>query len=194
MHQKNYKIKELTLPEMQDIYQGPAVNHFPANERKPYKAIERMYYAGCYEGLGLFEEGNLVAYAFFVQTKDKQIRLLDYYAVLEAYRSSGVGSIFLGKMKEWYKENSCILLETEDLALALNEEERQLRSRRNAFYLKNGVRETDIHVSYFAADYQIFYLPLREVKTEQQVFEKLKQIYRVMFGEKTEELVKYRAS
>lgn len=189
---QNYQIRYLNLKEMEEIYEGPAKGHFPANERKPFKAIVRMHQAGCYEGLGLFARDVLVAYAFYVQTLDKEVRLLDYYAVMEEYRGTGIGSTFLGMMKEWYKDSHCIILETEDFLTASNEEEREIRQRRNAFYLRNGVIETNIHVSYFAADYQIFYLPVCGDKTQEQVLEDLKKIYGVMFMEKAEELIKYR--
>lgn len=196
---QNYEIRYLTLQEMEEIYEGPAKSHFPANERKPFKAIVRMNETGCYEGLGLFkkeeEDGKpgLVAYAFYVQSPDKKLRLLDYYAVMENHRGKGIGSEFLKKMQEWYKDSQGIILETEDFATAETKEERETRSRRNAFYLRNGVRETDIHLSYFAADYQIFYIPVSGAKTREQVMEELKKIYSVMFGDKVEELIKYRA-
>lgn len=189
---QNYQIRYLSLEEMKEIYEDSSVRHFPANERKPFKAIVRMHEAGCYEGLGLFDEKTLIAYAFYVQTPDKEISLLDYYAVMEEYRGIGVGSAFLGMMKEWYKSSRCIILETEDLSMAADEEELEIRRRRNSFYLRNGVVETDIHVSYFDADYQIFYLPVSGKMTREQVLEDLKKIYRVMFLDKMEELIRYR--
>lgn len=189
---QKYEIRILSLSEMEEIYEGPAKEHFPANERKPFKAIVRMHQAGCYEGLGLYAGDVLVAYAFYVQTPDNEVRLLDYYAVIEEYRGTGAGSTFLELMKEWHQDSQCIILETEDLATAVDEEERRIRSRRNAFYLRNGVIETNIHVSYFAADYQIFYLPVCGEKTQEQVLEDLKKIYGVMFMEKRDELIQYR--
>lgn len=194
----NYEIRILSLQEMEEIYEGPAKNHFPDNERKPFKAIVRMHGEGCYEGLGLFEVNSNtdkpgpVAYAFYVQTPDKKLRLLDYYGVMENCRGTGVGSEFLKRMQEWYKDSRGIILETEDLATAKTEEERKTRSRRNTFYVSNGVVETDIHLSYFSADYQIFYIPVGGEKTREQVLEDLNSIYGIMFKDKTEELIKYR--
>ncbi len=187
---QQFDIKVLGLEEIEEIYMGPAVRHFPANERKPMKAIRRMYQAGAYEGLGFFEREALVAYALYVVAPDGRNLLLDYYAVLEDYRGKGIGSIFLQRMSCWYADRQTILLETEDVLLAADEKERQLRSRRNDFYLRNGVRETRIHVSYCGADYQVFYLPIREQKDEIRVQEALEQIYRVMFPETYEEWVK----
>ena len=178
---------------MHNIYEGVAKGHFPANERKPFEAIVRMNQTGCYEGLGLYDsKKNLVAYALYVKTLDGSARLLDYYAVLEEYRSNGVGSVFLEKMKSWYEDSPCIILETEDIFTASNEDEKNERSRRNGFYLRNGVIETDIHVSYFQADYQIFYLPIREELSKEQILAALEKIYRVMFGEKMERIIQYR--
>ncbi len=189
---QKYQIRYLNLQEMEEIYEGPAKNHFPANERKPFKAIVRMQAEGCYEGLGLLDGEEIVAYAFFVQTPDKKLRLLDYFAVMENHRGMGVGSEFLNRIQDYYKGSRGIVLETEDFVTSTTEEERETRNRRNAFYLRNGARETDIHLSYFAADYQIFYIPVSGVKTREQVMEDLNKIYGVMFGDKVEELIKYR--
>lgn len=194
----DFEVRSLSLPEMEEIYEGLGKEHFPANERKPFSAIRKMYENGCYEALGLYEQGREksseepVAYAFYVQTKDGKVRLLDYYAVRKEYRGSGVGSVFLNRMKEWYKNSDCIILETEDLAVAETEEERTIRSRRNSFYLQNAVIQTDIHVSYCGADYQIFYIPLKEIKTRAQILKDMKKVYGIMFGEKMETLVCYR--
>lgn len=194
----DFEVRCLSLPEMEEIYEGLGKEHFPANERKPFSEIRRMYEEGCYEALGFYEQGQEnsseepVAYAFYVQTKDKAVRLLDYYAVRLEYRGSGVGSVFLNRMKEWYKDSDCIILETEDLATAENEEERKTRIRRNSFYLQNEVIQTDIHVSYFEADYQIFYIPLKGIKSRAQVIEDMEKVYRIMFGKKMETLVCYR--
>ena len=187
--EKEYQVRVLNMEEIERVYLGPAQRHFPANELKPLKAIGRMYGDGCYEALGLFDGEKLVAYAFYVQTPDKQNRLLDYYAVMEEYRCNGVGGLFLAKMREWYRDCQGIILETEDLALAQNEEERCTRERRNAFYVRNGVVETAIRASYYSADYQIFYLPIKEEKCVEQIYEELVRIYRVMFLEKFEEIV-----
>lgn len=189
MEQK-YQIRILSKEETEHVYTKAAVRHFPANELKPLKAIWRMMDAGCYETLGMYLDGQLVSYAFFVQTKDKQNRLLDYYAVMEDYRGNGIGGLFLQRMREWYSDCQGIILETEDIALAQNEEEYKIRARRNAFYVQNGVVETPIKTSYFSADYQIFYLPIKGKKTISQVHEGIRQIYSVMFLDKVDEIVK----
>lgn len=155
-----------------------------------------MYGDGCYQGLGMYVQADgeknaeeLAAYALFVTTPEKDALLLDYYAVLEEHRESGTGSLFLQKMKEVYKNRAGILLETEDLALAANEEERQTRTRRNAFYVRNGVTETQIRVSYCGADYQIFYMPICKSADTERIYADLEKIYRVMFLEKYDEYV-----
>lgn len=187
--ERTYKIRVLNIEETEDIYMGPAVRHFPANERKPMKAIRRMYGEGCYETLGLFDGEKLAAYALFVVSPGGDHLLLDYYAVLEEYRGSGVGSLFLQRMRQWYGDRQGILLETEDVLLAADEKERSTRLRRNAFYLRNGVRETQIRASYCGADYQVFYMPIREEKSEQEIRDGLEQIYRIMLLDKYEEWV-----
>ena len=90
-----YRIEKLAPSQIREIYTGPAVRHFPANERKPVAAIEKLLEDGMYIGLGMFEAGRstdeseespLMAYALFTKAADDYV-LLDYYAVLvwEAY-------------------------------------------------------------------------------------------------------------
>lgn len=191
--QPAYEIRMLELAEIEDIYEHPAQRHFPENELKPLKSIRRMYTEGCYQGLGMYVRGEtgeeLAAYALFVTTKEQDALLLDYYAVLEGRRNSGTGSLFLQRMKELFRDRNGILLETEDIELAANEEERQTRTRRNAFYRRNGVKETQLRVSYCGADYQIFYMPICRDADETQIRWELEKVYRVMFQEKYEETV-----
>ena len=59
--------------------------------------------------------------------------------LLPAYNgNSGVGSLFLDKMRHFYGEREMILLETEEPAAARNKAEYELRTRRNGFYERNG--------------------------------------------------------
>ena len=126
-----YRIEKLAPSQIREIYTGPAVRHFPADERKPVAAIEKLLEDGMYIGLGMFEagrstdeseEGPLMAYALFTKAADDYV-LLDYYAVLEEYRSDGVGSIFIKEMDKHLEGVHGMLLETEDIDSAADEEE-----------------------------------------------------------------------
>lgn len=187
---ETFFIKQLDLEEILDIYETEAVKHFPQDELKPSAAIERMYSADAYVGLALYkrnavvearEQASLAGYALFAKVPETDILLLDYYAVLEEHRNSGVGSLFLGLMREQYKDRAAILIETELVEKAKNGEDKALRIRRNAFYERNSCRESNVRSRLFSVDFGIFVMPLGVAFSDKQVYDGLEAIYRYMF-------------
>lgn len=178
----SYSVKRLTEGEMLDIYTGPAKHHFPEAELKPLYAVKKLIENREYIGLGMFDDNaGLMAYALFTVSKDTDIILLDYYAVLEEYRSQGTGSIFLSEMKNVLKGVGGILLETEDIEFAVNEDEADIRRRRDSFYRRNGVSATGVKSGYCGVNYNIWYLPVdREIDTK-TARSALESLYNTMF-------------
>ncbi len=185
-----YRIEKLAPSQIREIYTGPAVRHFPANERKPVAAIEKLLEDGMYIGLGMFEAGRstaeseespLMAYALFTKAADDYV-LLDYYAVLEEYRSDGVGSIFIKEMDKHLEGVHGMLLETEDIDSAADEEEYNTRRRRNAFYSRNDVIMSDIMSEAAGVRYNIWYKPFTgDIPESDKLRNTLSDLYNVMF-------------
>ena len=200
MH-KLYEIRALTLEEVRNIYQRYLCIHFAKEERKPLKSIERMWEQNQYFALGIFEkeEKTLMGYAFFCSCGKSNMVLLDYFAVLEEQRGRGLGSLFVQHMQDMLKERFCgILIETEDVSFAKNEQEREERNRRNDFYIQNGARKTGITSRIYDARYEVYVLPFEEmVMSESELFwevcyENIYEIYRYMIpGEKNREAVSF---
>lgn len=179
----SYSVKRLTEDEMLNIYTGPAKRHFPKAELKPLYAVKKLMENGEYIGLGMFDDNaGLMAYALFTVSKDTDIILLDYYAVLEEYRSQGTGSIFLSEMKNVLKGVGGILLETEDIEFAVNEEEADIRRRRDSFYRRNGVSATGVKSGYHGVHYNIWYLPVESKIDTKSVRPVLDSLYNTMLG------------
>lgn len=182
----NYIIKKLELSDIEAIYTRWIHEHFPPEEVKPLKNIQRMWEDHAYQGLALYESEEchgtegLIGYAFFAMAEDIPMLLLDYYAVLEEYRSQGVGGIFLQEMKNYLPEYEGILLETEDIEHAQNEEERTIRQRRDRFYTRNGVQATNIKSIVYGVRYAIWYLPFQEMVDEDTCAEYLRSVYQSM--------------
>lgn len=180
---KDYRMEELTSERILSIYTGVAKEHFPEAELKPVDILARSLKNGTYEGLGLFDGATLMGYAFFAKAKEGKVLLLDYYAVMAEYRNGGTGSLFLQKMKTFYGDRTAIILETEEPALAENEAERDLRTRRNGFYMRNGAIPTRIKTRLYAVELGILYIPLKSRLSTEQIMKELDAIYREMLNE-----------
>lgn len=176
-------MKKLTAEQVLSVYTGVAKEHFPVAELKPAAMVEKLLQEGAYEGLGLFYGETLAAYALFVQVPGRDVLLLDYYAVLAAYRNSGMGSLFLQKMKECYSDREAILLETEKPEAAESKAEYVLRVRRNGFYERNGAVLTKICSRVYDVDFDIFAIPLVKMPSNQETYRAYSEIYRYMLGE-----------
>lgn len=114
---------------------------FPKAERKPFGMICRMAAKGLMETLVIVDRGYMVGLAITARYKD--LVLLDYFAVSEAFRGQNYGSRALELLKKRY-EGERFILEIE-----IPEEKasnHQQRVRRKNFYLKGGMKETGIQV------------------------------------------------
>lgn len=179
-------IKELNREQRMYIYETHMKKDFPPAELKPLKSIERMFEEGIYITYGLFEQDNLLAYAFFVREKEENSLLLDYYAVVGNSRSRGVGSIFLGMLKEKLAAYEVLLLESEAIEHAADEEELSIRKRRIAFYERNGAVKTAIAAEVFGVTYTIMSIDLQKTPADdEEINRRLIALYKTMFSEKT---------
>ena len=202
-----YLIKELTDNEILEMYSKYINDHFPADEVKPLETIGRMLKEDFYYGLGLYDANGeykteeeyenfkeeceedvaeqlpLIGYAFFVKDTKENMLLLDYYAILEEYRNSGWGSIFLNQMRDIVEDYKGILLETEDIDFARDEVEKSLRERRDGFYARNGVIKTDVKSKLFGVNFAIWFYPVKEELTSSECRESLINIYKTIVPE-----------
>lgn len=190
-----YTIENLTLEQVSEIYTKYLQLHFPPEEVKPLKNIQRMWGAGSYRALGMFEQkenvSELIGYAFFALTPDHKMLLLDYLAIAESYRGKGMGSIFLQEMRSRLQEFHGILIETEDVDFASNEEERYVRAKRDVFYERNGVVRTSVKSLIYTVHYANWVLPISQPASDELCKKNLEDIYKFMIpGEKNEKFVR----
>ncbi len=196
---KGFSIQKLTKETLIDIYSTHSVRHFPANERKPIASIERMIDEGVYIGYGLYSPGpgdggcwkgsslllsdmQLLGYAFFTVPPGQQICLLDYFAIMEDYRSLGLGSLFLQHMKASAAPYQGFLIESEDPDYANGETELSIRRKRLDFYGKNGALPTGIKATVFGVPYRLLFFPLQDthLPDEETLCEHFSNIYQRM--------------
>ena len=178
---KKMNLKQLSNEDIENVYNKHMIMDFPSEELKPVDVIQKLIKRKIYRCYGLYDSGELLAYAFFANSKS--YLLLDYYSVCEKYRNSGIGSRFLSILKENCKSYSGIIVEVEDIESADTEVEKIIRKRRIDFYKKNGMRMTNISCKLFTVNYSIMCLYNIELD-DLAIYEGLKNIYKEMIPSK----------
>lgn len=179
------EIKPLLLDEVQKIYDAHMHEAFPPDELKPFSSMAALAARGLYFCYALYENGILTGYAYFTSAENGQYLLLDYFAILRERRGEGLGSKFLQMLREHLK-GSCdaVLIEAEDPKTAKNTGEHTERTRRIAFYTRNGCVRTDTNCLLYGVDYAILALPVDTALPEEKVlFDALVAIYHTMFDD-----------
>ena len=172
-------IEVLTLPEIRDVYRHQLTYDFPDDERKPLSWIEKLLKRGRYLCYGLKDGSGIAAYAFFAVIGNDN--LLDYFAVRKDLRGTGVGSGFLRELYgEQFRNASSVLVEVDDPACADSGEEKAVRERRLAFYLKNGLWDTGARCRTFGVRFMILEFPAGNAHNREKAGEIYSRIYRAM--------------
>lgn len=170
---------ELTTAHLTEVYQTRLTADFPPAERKPLSRILASREKGQYCCLGLFSDGQLLAYGFFMilRAQDRTDLLLDYFAVDQAHRSEGIGSRFLQMLPEQFPDADAVLIESETPETAADPDDRKKRERRIRFYLRAGCTDSGTEATVFGVRYRIFLLPLHGTADAA----KLREIYAAMY-------------
>lgn len=174
-------LRQLTNEDIESIYNNHMIIDFPAEELKPIDVIKKLIKRKIYVCYGLYENKELLAYAFLATSK--LYLLIDYYSVCANYRNKGIGGKFLNILKENFKSYHGIIVEVEDIEFAPNETEKVIRKRRINFYKKNGMRMTDISCTLFNVNFSIMCLCNAEID-DSFIYEGLKNIYKEIIPSK----------
>ena len=168
-------LKQLSNEDIINIYNIHMIKDFPTEELKPIKVIENIIKRKIYICYGLYDNDELLAYAFLATSK--LYLLIDYYSVCAKYRNKGIGSQFLNILRECCKNFNGIIVEVENVECASNEAEKVVRRRRIDFYKKNGMRITNISSILFSVKYSIMCLCNSEID-DSIIYSELKSIYK----------------
>ncbi len=130
-----------------DLYQRA----FPPEERKPFSLIERKAAMGDMEILLIKEERKPIGFA--IVAFGERLVLLDYFAISEKWQGQGYGGMALELILELYSDRQFFLeVEKPEQADPENSEQAaqmEMRRRRKAFYLRNGMTETGIYLEMY---------------------------------------------
>lgn len=160
------RYKEASWDEITEIYNTHMKKDFPPAELKPLNAIKYSVEKGRYTMYIAYDDTGVKGYACIADcgrgvnqlgqsTLVEKIGFLDYFAIVKEHRGTGVGTEFfraLGNLTDY----DCIMLETESIESAKNEEEDFTRRRRIAFYKRSGCVDTGFMYSVFGVEYNIF--------------------------------------
>jgi len=179
------QISLLSREQITEIYNTKMKYDFPPMELKPLQRILDAYDNNLYECYSLTDdEDNLkevLGYAFFVKMDNHC--LFDYFAVTKYKRNGGLGSTFLGLLRQKFTDSDSVIGEVEDPDYAENEEDRELQTRRLNFYLRNGYINTGIKVVMFDVDYIVLEMDLGKNHDQNAIAELYKAHYKAMLPE-----------
>lgn len=156
-----YPIIGLPLEGFERLYNEHLLSDFPRAELRSLKTFEEMYANESIYVYAMVDGDTILAYASFVRIKDSEIILLDYYAVNDARRGEGLGSIFMQELRKLLPMAGFIL-EVEDPKFAKDDAERHIRERRVAFYERNHAIMTDWMWCAFEVEFKLMWMPISE--------------------------------
>lgn len=178
------KIKVLNKNEIGKIYQEHLKRDFPKDELKPLEYINRMYDISKYECFGFYDDDVFLGYAYMVIPDSSDTRLLDYFAVVKEFRSNGIGGDCLKELKKYYKNLSCVILESESPDYSRDDNDKKIRERRIGFYQRNGLVKTSITTFVGGVYYTIFCMECSDSIDKIDVKSEIEKIYHTMFEAK----------
>ncbi|MGM9551489.1 MAG: GNAT family N-acetyltransferase [Clostridia bacterium] len=158
----NYKIA--TPKEIEHIYETFMKKDFPPLELKPLGAIIHSVKRGWYNVFIAYDENEIKGYACIADCGNS-IGFLDYFAIVKECRGTGVGTEFFKELDK-LTNFDCILLETESIESAKNDEEDFIRKRRIAFYKRSGCIDTGCMYNVFGVEYNILINKEKELTPE----------------------------
>ncbi|MBO5093880.1 MAG: GNAT family N-acetyltransferase [Lachnospiraceae bacterium] len=154
---------------------------FPACERKPFSLILEKQAAGTVDVLSL--EDNVGFCGLAITMKYNDLVLLDYFAVAEERRGTGLGSAALLALYAYYPARR-FFLEIE--STKENAANKRQRLQRKHFYLKNGLSELGIDACVFGTNMEL--LGHNITLTFDEYFSVYKNIYGLKKAEHVKEL------
>ena len=123
------------------------------------------------------DEESLQFAGFFIVLDCERIVYLYYLAVCPEMRSTGIGGKALHTLIDMYNGRQITLAYESILQPSDNAGQRK---RRQAFYLRNGLRDTDVKATVFGAQFKILTLPLGSAVSREEVRQKYAALYRAL--------------
>ena len=144
------KIIKATDETRQKLIESLYLRAFPKSERKPFSLMLQKQAEGTMELLSIEEENRFLGLAIFAH--DKDIALLDYFAISEDFRGQGIGSRAIKALQKIYTGKRFVLeIETTKKSC----KDLEMREHRKNFYLRNGLHTMDFDVNLFGVEMEV---------------------------------------
>jgi len=174
----NYHLRVMRPEELKALYKNHIELDFPSAERPNLRAMHRHVAQGL-QDFWLIADGEMDA-GYAICARFGRAILVTLLSIYPERRGKGLGTRLLSLLKQQYADTGAILLEVEDPAGADTAEDRRIRERRIAFYMRSGycfLPEIE-HVS-FGVPLLIMALPLADnlAKIRASVGDDLTNIY-----------------
>lgn len=144
---------------------------FPLSERKPLFMMRSKCRENKADAWIIEEDGQFIGFA--ITMNDKDLVMLDYFAVTEKARGKGYGSACLQWLQEQY-EDARFFLEIESVYVKASNMEQ--RKGRKDFYERNGMSETGVMAKVFGVEFECLGYGC-EIE-----FEEYKELYQNCYG------------
>lgn len=149
---RKMKICKATTQEQIELVYRLYIEAFPEVERKPFPLLLEKQRQGKMElDYIASDEEDFLGLAIFIF--DRELVLLDYFAIASNQRNSGTGSMALQLLMERFEEKTFLLEAESTLSPAKNQEQ---RLKRKAFYLRNGMVQTDLLISISGVEMEVY--------------------------------------
>ena len=150
------QLRDLTLDQLRWLHATELHEAFPAEELKPFPAMEQLFRRGAYRPVGAWEGETLVGYALLWTSPAAGYVLIDYLGVTAARRNGGLGArssrLLQEKFQDWEGDPGGVRRPWK------GGPEDALRRRRLGFYQRNGFRPLSYDCLLFGVHYRTFLL------------------------------------
>lgn len=175
----DFEVHPVTGTAVSVLHRKHLSRDFPRNELKPLSMLEALIARGINSVWAVEQEGELAAYYVLARVPGQKAVLLDYFAVEPRLRGSGVGTRVLRWLAAKLREGEYLLIESEWPPSAPSPEERAVRERRLAFYVRCGAQWSGVCARLFGVDFALLTLGAQPKAPE----EAYRAIYRAMVPE-----------
>lgn len=170
----DYTIHAVSYSEFKTIYHSMMVKDFPKNELRPLFMFRSLFRKGAFTCLVMKDQETILGYACLIE--HNTISLLDYFAINQAMRGSGIGTVFLAELKN-YVSTDGMIIESELPYKAKTAAEKQVREKRVSFYERNGAEMSDYEWRAFGVGYHLLWYPFSDSSTRPKLNVEIQKLY-----------------